>query len=136
MEPNTRTGRRSADMLLPTGWKPEDFPLGRFEDYSPRELDLLFKNASIENLPVIKASDTEETVQSQDPQEIPGEGHAATKSHISKTGKKYYKQKLCPHNRRKFVCKECGGSGICMHMENKYTCKHCKWTKSQEQAGL
>jgi len=123
-------------MSLPTGWKPEDFPLGRFEDYSPRELDLLFKNASIENLPVIKASDTEETVQSQDPQEIPREAQASTNRHISKTGKKYYKQKLCPHNRRKFVCKECGGSGICMHMENKYTCKHCKWTKSQEQAGL
>ena len=116
------------------GLKPEDYPLGLFEHYLKGDLDLLFENATIEDLPVIEASDTEEPVQSQDPQEIPREAQASTNRHISKTGKRYYKHTPCPHKKRKYFCKECGGAGLCMHMENKYKCKHCKWTNSVQQA--
>jgi hypothetical protein len=32
----------------------------------------------------------------------------------------------CQHNRRKYVCKECGGSGICNHNRLRESCKDCK----------
>ena len=35
---------------------------------------------------------------------------------------------LCPHNRIKRQCKECGGSAFCEHGRIKYTCKECKGT--------
>ena len=31
----------------------------------------------------------------------------------------------CPHNRRKYICKECGGSSICKHNRIKYMCYEC-----------
>ena len=31
----------------------------------------------------------------------------------------------CPHNRRKYNCKECGGSAICLHNHIRSTCKEC-----------
>jgi hypothetical protein len=31
----------------------------------------------------------------------------------------------CPHNRKKAICKECGGSSICEHNKRKSTCKDC-----------
>jgi len=33
--------------------------------------------------------------------------------------------KLCPHNKRKSRCKECGGSSICIHNIEKSYCKEC-----------
>jgi hypothetical protein len=35
------------------------------------------------------------------------------------------KQIICPHNHRKYTCKECGGSSICEHKRIKYNCKEC-----------
>ena len=35
----------------------------------------------------------------------------------------------CPHNRKKSICKECGGSSICQHNCIKYYCKQCKVDK-------
>ncbi len=32
----------------------------------------------------------------------------------------------CPHNKKKYYCKECGGSGICPHNKQKHTCVDCK----------
>lgn len=34
-------------------------------------------------------------------------------------------QKKCQHNRREYLCKECGGKGICEHNRNKSRCKDC-----------
>ena len=34
-------------------------------------------------------------------------------------------QKLCPHQRRKRECKECGGSSICQHQRIRSRCKEC-----------
>jgi hypothetical protein len=31
----------------------------------------------------------------------------------------------CEHNKRKYICKECGGSQICEHNRIKYRCKEC-----------
>jgi len=31
----------------------------------------------------------------------------------------------CEHGKRKYVCKECGGSGICEHKKNRQMCKDC-----------
>lgn len=31
----------------------------------------------------------------------------------------------CPHNRQKYLCKDCGGGGICKHNIQKYGCKEC-----------
>ena len=31
----------------------------------------------------------------------------------------------CPHNRRKSICKECGGSSICLHNRIQSQCKEC-----------
>jgi hypothetical protein len=40
--------------------------------------------------------------------------------------KQYYqKRKKCEHNREKYICKECGGSGICEHNRQKKSCKDC-----------
>jgi hypothetical protein len=36
------------------------------------------------------------------------------------------KHGLCIHNRRKIMCKDCGGSQICEHNKQKYSCKECK----------
>ena len=32
----------------------------------------------------------------------------------------------CPHNKKKYYCKECGGAGICEHNKQKHTCVDCK----------
>ena len=32
---------------------------------------------------------------------------------------------ICPHNKRKSNCRECGGSQICPHNRQKQTCKNC-----------
>ena len=31
----------------------------------------------------------------------------------------------CPHGRRRYYCKECGGGGICEHGRLRYSCKEC-----------
>ena len=31
----------------------------------------------------------------------------------------------CPHGRRRYVCKECGGGGICEHGRQRHKCKEC-----------
>ena len=36
-----------------------------------------------------------------------------------------YKRLLCIHNKRKTVCKECGGSSLCIHDKQKNNCKEC-----------
>ena len=35
------------------------------------------------------------------------------------------KRKLCPHNRQRSKCKECGGSSICQHKRQRSQCKEC-----------
>ena len=35
------------------------------------------------------------------------------------------KRKLCPHQRQKSKCKDCGGAGICEHQRVRSTCKDC-----------
>jgi len=35
------------------------------------------------------------------------------------------KIKLCPHNKQKSVCRECGGGQICEHDCIKTTCRQC-----------
>ena len=32
---------------------------------------------------------------------------------------------ICEHNRQRSVCKECGGGGICEHGKHRYICKQC-----------
>jgi len=34
-------------------------------------------------------------------------------------------RRKCPHDRKKSLCKECGGSQICEHGRQKYRCKEC-----------
>ena len=31
----------------------------------------------------------------------------------------------CPHGRRRYLCKECGGGGICEHGRQRSKCKEC-----------
>ena len=33
--------------------------------------------------------------------------------------------KKCKHGRRRYDCKDCGGSGICEHGRERRTCKEC-----------
>ena len=40
--------------------------------------------------------------------------------------KKTSQRKKCIHNREKYRCKDCGGSGICSHNREKSGCKECK----------
>lgn len=35
------------------------------------------------------------------------------------------KRKQCIHNKREYLCKECGGKGICEHGRQKKGCKDC-----------
>ena len=35
-------------------------------------------------------------------------------------------RKLCMHNKRRYNCKDCKGSGICVHNKRRYSCKLCK----------
>ena len=37
-----------------------------------------------------------------------------------------YESQICPHNRRRPRCKECGGSEICEHSRSKHRCRDCK----------
>jgi hypothetical protein len=39
--------------------------------------------------------------------------------------KKSSEKNKCEHNRRKYQCKECGGSAICIHNRHKSSCKEC-----------
>ena len=32
---------------------------------------------------------------------------------------------LCPHQRKRSECKECGGAGICQHQRRRSQCKEC-----------
>jgi hypothetical protein len=43
-----------------------------------------------------------------------------------KSNKKRRGRRNCPHNRQKYLCKDCGGGGICVHNIQKYGCKRCK----------
>jgi tRNA(Ile2) C34 agmatinyltransferase TiaS len=40
--------------------------------------------------------------------------------------KKLKWKNVCPHNRTKTACKECGGSSFCEHGRMNYRCKDCK----------
>ena len=33
---------------------------------------------------------------------------------------------VCPHNRQRSLCKECGGSGLCQHQRIRSRCKECR----------
>ena len=50
-------------------------------------------------------------------------------SHIAipavKKAKPIKRRNRCPHNRRKRLCKECGGSAYCKHGRQKHRCKDC-----------
>lgn len=35
------------------------------------------------------------------------------------------KKTMCPHNKQKSFCKDCGGTGLCPHGKKKYDCKEC-----------
>ena len=35
------------------------------------------------------------------------------------------KRKMCPHNRQRYSCKDCGGVGICQHNRERHFCKEC-----------
>lgn len=36
-----------------------------------------------------------------------------------------HKHKKCPHNKRKSICKQCGGGSLCSHNRIRTTCKQC-----------
>ena len=38
---------------------------------------------------------------------------------------KFPQASICKHGRRKYVCKDCGGSSICEHGRHRYVCKDC-----------
>ena len=58
------------------------------------------------------------------PPAVDGGAHkkSKTKGH---TGQPDKSPKLCPHQRRKRQCKDCGGSAFCQHGRNKSRCKDC-----------
>jgi hypothetical protein len=37
----------------------------------------------------------------------------------------------CPHNKMRYVCKECGGSSICEHGRERSKCKDCEVLKAR-----
>ena len=39
--------------------------------------------------------------------------------------KKKRGRRNCPHNRQRYLCKDCGGGGICKHKLQRYGCKEC-----------
>ena len=41
----------------------------------------------------------------------------------------------CPHGRRRYRCKECGGSGICEHGRERSICKECGGSGICESTG-
>jgi hypothetical protein len=44
----------------------------------------------------------------------------------SKEGAAHKKPRnVCPHQRQRSRCKECGGAGICQHQRIRSTCKEC-----------
>ena len=34
-------------------------------------------------------------------------------------------KQMCEHNKRKDICKDCGGGSICSHNKRKSRCKEC-----------
>ena len=36
-----------------------------------------------------------------------------------------YSSSICEHGRRRYCCKQCGGSGICQHGRQRSKCKEC-----------
>jgi len=36
----------------------------------------------------------------------------------------------CKHDKRKTLCRECGGGSLCVHDRPKWHCKHCKAPKA------
>ena len=45
---------------------------------------------------------------------------------VVSTIKKRDRHKKCPHGRREYSCKQCGGSGLCEHLKRRVYCKECK----------
>mmetsp|Transcript_10955 Transcript_10955/g.21255 ORF Transcript_10955/g.21255 Transcript_10955/m.21255 type:complete len:241 (+) Transcript_10955:99-821(+) len=56
---------------------------------------------------------------------IGGEGPHAAENFGAGNEAAREKRRLCPHNRRKYDCKECGGAGICIHQRQRRDCKEC-----------
>ena len=42
---------------------------------------------------------------------------------------------MCEHKRRKYLCRECGGSQICPHNKIKTSCKECKQASAKGAGG-
>ena len=66
-----------------------------------------------------------------------GTGRTAKRSRLSGPGaaaegtaggdnRKTQRGGLCPHQRRRSECKECGGAGICQHQRQRSKCKECR----------
>ena len=66
-----------------------------------------------------------------------GTGRAAKRSRLSGPGaaaegaaggdnRKTERGGLCPHQRRRSQCKECGGASICQHQRQRSRCKECR----------
>ena len=45
-------------------------------------------------------------------------------------------KKLCPHQRQKIYCRDCGGSGFCEHQRIRSRCKDCIVMPSSSAACL
>ena len=56
-----------------------------------------------------------------------GEGgqQQATGGALGGVKKNKWGQKLCPHDRRPHLCKECDGVSLCEHQRIRQTCKEC-----------
>ena len=39
--------------------------------------------------------------------------------------RKSRKVRMCPHNRQKYRCKDCGGNSMCVHKRRRYNCVDC-----------
>ena len=52
-------------------------------------------------------------------------GRAGAQPALSGTEIKPIMPPKCPHGRRRYVCKDCGGGGLCEHGRERSQCKEC-----------
>ena len=63
-------------------------------------------------------------------------GNAHTDGTAGETGSKRSTKQItvCTHGRRRYRCKECGGSAVCVHGRQRYRCKECTGTQLRSNA--
>jgi hypothetical protein len=65
-----------------------------------------------------------------------GERRGGTAAATPAVRRNKHGQILCIHNRRLYICVDCGGGGICAHKRQRHSCSMCKSGGKGKSGGI